>query len=256
MCLLVLAWRAVPDRPLLLVANRDELHGRATAAMHWWTEPALLAGRDLTAGGTWLGVDTRGRFGAITNFRGGPVPVAPPSRGTLIPRFLAAADSPADFLAALAAEADRYAGFSLLLGDAHTLGYFCNREPAAPRLLPPGVYGLSNATLDAPWPKLLRSRARFTARFAEPISPEQLFAVLGDRSVAADAELPDTGVGIALERRLSAPFIVDPIYGTRSTSVLALAAAGGGEAHERSFAADGNALGTVSFAFAWRAPGS
>jgi uncharacterized protein with NRDE domain len=250
MCLLVLGWRAVPDQQLVLVANRDELHARPTAAMHWWPEPALLGGRDLSAGGTWLGVDARGRFGAITNFRGGPDPAAPPSRGTLIPRFLAGEDSPAQFLSALAGEAERYAGFSLLLGDAHTLGYFCNREPAPPRLLPPGVYGLSNATLDAPWPKLLRSRARLAAQLARAGATEELFTVLDDRAVATDAELPDTGVGLALERRLSAPFIVDPHYGTRSTSVLTLAATGGGSAHERSFAADGSPLGTAHFAFA------
>jgi len=248
MCLLVLAWRAAPGRRLVLVANRDELHARPTAPMHWWPEPAVLGGRDLSAGGTWLALDRRGRFGAITNFRGGPAPAAPPSRGTLIPRFLAGAEPPAVFLERLATEAAAYAGFSLLVGDGESLGYLCNRDAGGARLLSPGVYGLSNATLDAPWPKLVRSRARFESLLAGAADAEALLDVLADRETAADAELPDTGVGLAVERRLSAPFIVDPVYGTRATSLVELGEDGAGRAHERRFAPDGGLLGTTRVA--------
>lgn len=245
MCLVVLAWQATPQRRLVLIANRDELHARPTAPIHWWPDRPLLAGRDLEAGGTWLGVDARGRFAAITNFRGGPVPHSPPSRGTLIPSFLAGAQSPNEFLADLAGVAERYAGFSLLVADEGSLGYYCNRAPEAPRLLPPGIYGLSNATLDAPWPKLLRSRARLAAALDEADRPQRLLELLADRRSAPDPELPDTGVGLELERRLSPPFIVDPHYGTRSTTALVLDADGRGTAAERSFAADGRVLGTL-----------
>ena len=241
MCLVVLAWKAVPGQHVVLVGNRDELHSRPTAALSWWDDPPILAGRDLGAGGTWLGVDARRRFGAITNFRGGGGPAAAPSRGTLIPRFLAGDQTPGAFLAALAAEADRYAGFSLLLADADTLGYYCNRAPDGPRLLPPGTYGLSNATLDAPWPKLVRSREALSVQLRAAPSAEQLLELLADRAPAADGDLPDTGIGIELERRLSAAFIVDPYYGTRSTTALAIATDGGGEIVERSFTADGPA---------------
>jgi uncharacterized protein with NRDE domain len=237
----------VPGQRVALVGNRDELHSRPTAAMSWWGNPPLLAGRDLGAGGTWLGVDARRRFGAITNFRGGGAPAAAPSRGTLIPRFLAGEQTPGAFLEALASEGDRYAGFSLLLADADTLGYFCNRVADGPRLLPPGVYGLSNATLDAPWPKLVQTRAALSARLRGALSAEPLLELLADRAPAADRELPDTGIGIELERRLSAAFIVDPYYGTRSTTAITIAADGGGEVVERSFTANGLAAGTQAF---------
>ncbi len=181
----------------------------------------------------------------ITNFRGAPTPLRAPSRGTLIPRFLAGSLAPLEFLQQLALEADRYAGFSLLLADEVSLGYFCNREAAAPRLLPAGVYGLSNATLDAPWPKLVQSRTLLTARLGSGLlRPEELLEVVADRSVAADTELPDTGVGVELERRLSAAFIVGGDYGTRSSTALTLDAAGRGAVVELEFGRDGATSGS------------
>jgi uncharacterized protein with NRDE domain len=255
MCLVVFAWNAVRGRRLVLVGNRDEMHSRPTASMAWWREPRLLGGRDLSAGGTWLGVDGHGRFGVVTNYRGAGAPPGAPSRGTLIPRYLAGELGPAAFLEALAGDAHRYAGFSLLVGDAHGLGYFCNREPGPPRLLAAGVYGLSNATLDAPWPKLVNSRAALAARIAAPFPrADALLDLLADRAPAAEAELPDTGVGIAVERRLSAAFILGDEYGTRSTTALVLGADGGGAIVERSYAADGSAVATRRFRLERGAP--
>ncbi len=248
MCLVVFGWRYAPGRRLALVGNRDEFHARPTAPMGWWGEPPLLAGRDLSAGGTWLGVDARARFGVITNFRGGRVPPHAPSRGTLIPRYLAGDLAPLRFLEALAREGSAYAGFSLLLGDAESLGYYCNQDATSPRLLGPGVYGLSNATLDAPWPKLIAAREALRARLDGDIrEPEELGGLLASRALAADAALPDTGVGLELERRLSAAFIDGADYGTRSTTALVLDAAGRGGIVEDSFGANGRPAASRRF---------
>jgi uncharacterized protein with NRDE domain len=256
MCLVVLAWNAVRGRRLVLVGNRDEMHARPTAPMGWWRSPRVLAGRDLSSGGTWLGIDTRGRFGVVTNFRTAAAPPsAAPSRGTLIPRYLCGELTPAAFLEALATEADRYAGFSLLLADEHELGYFCNRAAGPPQLLPAGIYGLSNGTLDAPWPKLVNSRAALAERLrARPPRADELLDLLADRAPAADADLPDTGVGLAAERRLSAAFILGMEYGTRSTSALVLGTDGDGAVVERSYAADGSQTGLRRFRLQHHAP--
>jgi uncharacterized protein with NRDE domain len=243
-CLLVLAWKAVAAERLVLVANRDEFHGRPTAALDWWPDGALLGGRDLQAGGTWLALDRRGRFAAITNFRGAPAPPDAPSRGALIPRFLRGALPPLAFLESLQSELSRYAGFSLLVGDEHELAYLCSRDASAPRRLPAGVYGLSNATLDAPWPKLVTSRAKLAERLAAPLATIDLLDLLGERGYAADRDLPDTGIGLAEERRLSAPFVLGRQYGTRSTTAVLLGLAGGGEVAERTYDSAGAAQGT------------
>jgi uncharacterized protein with NRDE domain len=247
-CLIVCAWHASLAERLVLVGHRDEFHARAAAPMDWWDVPHLLAGRDLVAGGTWLGLDARGRFGVITNLRGAPSPVDPPSRGTLIPRFLAGNAPPAEFMGALAAEAPRYAGFSLLVGDPRELWYLSNGDPGGPRRLGPGIYGLSNGTLAADWPKVRRSRERLATRLARPLGePEELLALLADRTPPPDADLPDTGIGLELERRLSPPFIVGELYGTRAATAVVLAADGRGRVVERTHGADGRPTGTRAF---------
>jgi uncharacterized protein with NRDE domain len=248
MCLVVFGWKYAPGKRIALAGNRDEFHARSTASMTWWDSPPMLAGRDLAAGGTWLGVGGRGRFGVVTNFRGGGIPAAAPSRGTLIPEFLAGSRSPLSFLEALASRGDAYAGFSLLLGDGDSLAYYCNRSGSPARLLAPGIYGLSNATLDAPWPKLTGSRHALGALLAGP-SPDAaaLLEVIADRHIAADALLPDTGVGLALERQLSPAFIVGADYGTRSSNALLLDEEGTGELLERSYGPDGSPLDTRRF---------
>ncbi len=248
MCLIVCAWKLADRERLVLVGHRDEAHARATAPMDWWGAPRLLAGRDLVAGGTWLGIADGGRFGAITNLRGAPSPAAPPSRGTLIPRFLGDHVPAAEFMGALAAEADRYAGFSLLVGDEHELWYLSNGDPGGPRRLEPGIYGLSNGTLAADWPKVRRSRQRLTARLARPLGPApELLDLLADRTPPPDADLPDTGIGIELERRLAPPFIVGEHYGTRAATAVVLGADGRGEVVERTHDAAGAAIATRSF---------
>jgi uncharacterized protein with NRDE domain len=261
MCLLVLAWRTTFDHRLVLVGNRDEFHARPARAMHWWESPRLLAGRDLEAGGTWLGVDAEGRFAVVTNHRSPPYASTGRSRGELIPRFLAGATAPLAFLESLQAEAAAYAGFSLLAGDRDELAYFSNRDPAGPRTLAPGVYGLSNALLDTPWPKLTRTRGRLQALLAEAapepasLTAEPLLELLVDHERAADEELPDTGIGRERERWLSAPFIVGPDYGTRCTTALLLRADGTGEVVERSYERDGSAAALQRYALPEPGPG-
>jgi uncharacterized protein with NRDE domain len=251
MCLVVFAWQALEAQPLVLVGHRDEAHARAAAAMDWWNAPPMLAGRDLVGGGTWLGLAAGARFGVVTNLRGAPAPPNPPSRGTLIPSFLAGRARPSEFLGALATEAHRYAGFSLVLGDAHELWYFSNGDPAGPRGLERGLYGLSNGTLRADWPKVRRSRERLAARLVHPLGEaEELLALLDDRSPAPDEELPDTGIGLARERALSPPFIVGEHYGTRAATAIILGGDGRGSVVERSHAADGTATGTRRFRLA------
>lgn len=240
MCLLVVAWKHHPRHRLVVAANRDEFHERPSAPLGWWSDDSrILAGRDLRGGGTWMGVARSGRFAIVTNFRDLERPPAAdaPSRGELVSRFLTGTATPHDYLDGLRRRAAAYAGFNLLVGDADELHYLSNRDDeAAPRELPPGIYGLSNHVLDAPWPKLLRTRGRFAALMARPaIEPDGLFEMLGDRRTADDEEIPDTGLPADWERALSAPFVVHGRYGTRSSTVLLVEHGGRTAVIERRF---------------------
>lgn len=253
MCLLVLAWKSHPRYRLVLAGNRDEFHDRAAAPLNWWQDdPRILGGRDLKAGGTWLGVARSGRFGIVTNYRDLQAPVeGAPSRGNLVPRFLTGATSPKEFLDDLRGAALRYSGFSLLVGGTRALYYFSNRGPQAPTALAPGVYGLSNHLLDTPWPKLTRTRERFTQLLAGPeIAAEDVFALLNDRETAPLDDLPSTGLPSDWERVVSAPFIVNERYGTRCSSLLLVERNGRTVLHERRFDAAGVHSGTTRFEFA------
>jgi uncharacterized protein with NRDE domain len=250
MCLVVLSWRVARDHRLLLGANRDEFHARPTAPLHRWAAPPMLAGRDLAAGGTWLGAHEDGRFAVVTNVREGRAapPAGAPSRGELIPAFFAGGRGPREFLEALAADGTPRAGFTLLLGDARELACWSNVGGEAPRTLAPGTYALANGPLDAPWPKARRARAALEGLVAAGApTPDALLDLLADRTPAADDELPDTGVGPERERFLSSAFIVGPAYGTRSTTALTIDAAGRLAAVERTYAPDGRATGARRF---------
>ena len=251
MCLLVLAWKHHPRYRLILAGNRDEFHDRSAMPLNWWQDdPRILGGRDLKAGGTWLGVARSGRFGVVTNYRDLQAPVEnAPSRGQLVPRFLTGATSPKEFLDDLRGAAPRYSGFNLLVGGTRALYYFSNRGPN-PRALAPGVYGLSNHLLDTPWPKLARTRERFNALLSQPeISPEDLFTMLADREQAGGTDLPSTGLPEDWERVVSAPFIVNERYGTRCSSVLLVERTGRTILQERRFDAAGIQSGNSRFEF-------
>ena len=250
MCLIALAWNAHPRYRLVVAANRDEWRERPTHSVHWWEDhPRLLAGRDLRAGGTWMGVTKNGRFAAVTNFRDPSDKRSTAlSRGTLVADFLLADAGAEEYLAHLAARVDLFNGFNLIVGDGSNLLYFGSREPV-PRAVEPGVHGLSNHLLDEPWPKVVRARRAMEAAVAEPDPAPRLFDLLSDPMGADDGELPDTGVGIAWERRLAPPLITGEDYGSRASTVMTIATDGEITFEERTRAADGSVAGVGRFAF-------
>ena len=221
MCLIVFAWQSHPRYDLVVGANRDEFRARPTlAAARWADAPQVVGGRDLKLGGTWLGVSSEGRFAAVTNIRD-PARQRPGARtrGELTAAFLTSASKPAEFAAQAWTLRHAYNGFNLLLADRDSLWHVAS-EGAEPRPLEPGVYGLSNCLLDTPWPKVSRSKARFARAMREADPEAGVFELLSDRTTALDAELPDTGVGLELERGLSPAFIDLPDYGTRSSTYV------------------------------------
>ncbi len=168
MCLIVFAWQPGHALPLLVAANRDEFYARPSLPLAAWEDAeGVFAGRDLEAGGTWLGLGPAGRFAALTNVRDPSQALGKRSRGELVADFLRGGGNPADYLAQVAGRAADYSGFNLLIGDRHQLWHY-NPRVGPPRLLPAGIYGLSNAALDTPWPKLLKARAALAERLAEP----------------------------------------------------------------------------------------
>ncbi len=227
MCLILLAWRAHADYPLVVAANRDEFFARRTAAADFWDDaPQVLAGRDLEAGGTWLGVTRTGRFAALTNYRDPAHNMAgAPSRGQLVSGFLTGMQSPEDYLRELESNAARYNGFNLVFGDPDGLWCFSNCGEGERRLAP-GVYGLSNHLLDTPWPKVARGKSALNSALQALPDNRPLFDLLRDDSIAPDDELPRTGISLEWERLLSAAFISTAGYGTRSASVLLMNSAG------------------------------
>lgn len=252
MCLLVLAWRTHPRYRLVVAANRDEFHARPAAPLAPWPPAgAVLAGRDLLAGGAWLGLDRARRFGVVTNFRELQRPQAgAPSRGGLIPSFLAGTQDGREFFAGLEPEAPGYSGFNLLLADEDSLWYGSNRAAPFARALDAGVYGLSNELLDTPWPKLLRVRRGFEAWLADPAAQAAapLFELLRDRTQSAgDVRLHESGLPRELEQVLSAPFVMHPTYGTRCSTVLLMQNDGGIYIGERRFDACGEPAGETEF---------
>lgn len=252
MCLLVLAWNAHPRYRLVVAANRDEYHDRPAAPLTRWPPPAdILAGRDLRAGGTWLGVDACRRFGVVTNFRDlVRAPPEAPSRGGLIPAYLGGAAGPGSYLADLAREAGGYGGFNLLLADGESLWYGSNRNTPFARALSPGIHGLSNERLDTPWPKLLRVRRGFERwlRGGGSVEGGDLFALLADRTPAAEDEvLPATGLSPEWERVLSSPFVLHERYGTRSSTLVAIEPTGRCYLAERRFDPTGACTGETEY---------
>ena len=250
MCLVVIAWRARDDLPLIVAANRDEWRDRPAEPARWWDgDPELLAGRDLQAGGTWMGVTRGGRFAAVTNFRDPAERRSTAfSRGGLVTGFLRGTQVPEAFLAALAPSASEYNAFNLILGDGESLWYFGSREGVA-RPIEPGVHALSNHLLDEPWPKVVRGREAMGAALSDRDPLPRLFEALSDVDAPVDAALPETGVGVAWERRLASALITGADYGTRCSTVVAFDAEGKALFEERTRAADGRVTASARYDF-------
>jgi uncharacterized protein with NRDE domain len=246
MCLVVLSFGASRHVPLVLAANRDELHARPAVALAWWREPRLAAGRDLEAGGTWLGVGADGRFAALTNVRGGGRrPTGLRSRGELVPEFLAGKASPHEYLARLAGHAARYPPFHLLVASESELAYLSSAE-REPRALGAGLHALGNGGLADSEEKVARSRRGLAQLLAADAVPdaESLIALLRDPRPA-----PDLSPDATPEQRIaSAPFVLHPQFGTRCTTALVRV---GDEITlvERSYEPSGKAAGTVALSF-------
>ena len=226
MCLLFFSYDNHPAYRLILAANRDEFFNRPTAPMAFWDDaPNLLAGRDLEAGGTWMGTSrlnqTGGRLAAITNFR--EIKYKMPdalSRGYLVSDFLKGTDTAAVYAEDIRSRASEYSGFNLIVFDGADLIFFSNRENII-HAVKPGIYGLCNHLLDTPWPKVQKGKQVLKPVFesGEP-DMDEIFHILSDQSRSPDHLLPDTGVGLDWERMLSPIFVTSPIYGTRSSSVV------------------------------------
>lgn len=221
MCLILFAYKVHPEMKLIMAANRDEFYERPTARMSWWEDaPNILAGRDLQAGGTWMGVSREGRLAALTNYREpGNLISNAPSRGALVTDFLTGAESPEDYLASLHSRGSQYNGYNLLTGTPDSLCYHSNRA-GKPSELEPGIYGLSNHILDTPWPKVRSGKSTLKNLLDISLETDPWFEMLQNPAIAPDSQLPDTRISTEWERMLSAMFIESESYGTRVSSLL------------------------------------
>jgi uncharacterized protein with NRDE domain len=207
------------DWPLVVAANRDEFHARAASPAGFWSDaPDVLAGRDLKAGGTWMGVARNGRFAAVTNYRGGTEPSAAHSRGELVTRFLKNSSSPRDFIREVVQEQESFSGFNLLAANAEDLWWMSNRD-GTPRRLESGIYGLGNLLLDSPDVEPHKRRLEESVRVGPALEPL---------------------LGVLTPAR-----IVNPVYGTRCSTVLMRGK--GLRYSERSYDAEGSELDTLRF---------
>lgn len=251
MCLALVAFDAHDRYRLIVAANRDEFHGRASAPANYWQDyPNILGGRDLEGGGTWLGVNRRGSFAAITNVRRPGVGTPPRSRGLILNDFLRHDRSPQSFLNDLYSERDEYAGFNFIGAKNEEFSWYSNHSGDA-QSLAPGVYGLSNHLLDTPWPKVTRLKqafAQITTQDPSDLSAA-LFDVLANEKIAPDHELPDSGIELEYERILSPIFINGENYGTRCSTIVLIDRNNRLSFFERRFGPNKAFLGEQSFEF-------
>lgn len=220
MCLIFISINQHPRYKLVVAANRDEFYNRKTAPAHFWNDdPHILAGRDLEAGGTWLGVNKRGKISMITNFRDPKnINQNAPSRGKLVSDFLSNQLHGSENLR-LIQHPETYNGFNLINGTSDALYYFSNYREGITEMKS-GLYGLSNHLLDTPWPKVKKGKEQMTEILSTPFTPNDLFVLLSNEAIASDDLLPNTGVGLERERALSSMFIKSPGYGTRCSTVI------------------------------------
>jgi uncharacterized protein with NRDE domain len=249
MCLILIAFRTDDDYPLLVAGNRDEFHARPTQKADWWPDDGdVLGGRDLQAGGTWLAVHRSGKIAAVTNYRdAAPSKRGKRSRGHLVSEYLQGDLSPTEYLETI--DGNDFAGFNLLVSDGQTLAYQSNRSEISGEL-PPGVYGLSNATLDTPWEKVERSKNKLQELIdGNSVNESSLLRVLGDREKGPVDEVKSDRLPFATAHAITAPFIVLPEYGTRCSTVVLADQNDKWSLLERRFAADGSKSGESRYSF-------
>jgi uncharacterized protein with NRDE domain len=222
MCLIVFANNIHKDYKLIFAANRDEFYYRQTKEAHFWNDhPELLAGKDLQAGGTWMGINKSGKFAAITNYRDmKSIKDNAPTRGNLTLDYLVSDITPEEYFSKIINNLKKYNGFNLIIGDIDNLFYFSNIKPELIKI-EPGIHGLSNAFLDTKWPKVEKSKMRLAEAInSNQVNEKRLMKILDDKIFVKDENLPDTGAGKELERVLSSVFIKTEKYGTRCSTVL------------------------------------
>lgn len=221
MCLIVISLNNHPDYKLIVTANRDEFYKRETASAQYWEDhPEVLGGRDLRAGGTWLAMNVNGRIGMVTNYRDlSRVKAEAPSRGHLVSDYVLSTEHPLKYMERVAVKGEQYNGFNLIAGSPDELYYYSNYGEGV-TAVPPGLHGISNHLLGTPWPKVKRALQKVDGLLKNAIDVEGLLDAMYDDVVARDEELPDTGVGLELERELSSMFIKTRGYGSRNTTVI------------------------------------
>ena len=223
MCLIVFAYKVHPDYKFILTANRDEFYERPTSAANWWEDQSdILGGRDLKAGGTWMAVNKNGRFAALTNYRDiQNIRNDARSRGDLPTDFLARHMSAKGYAKTVVETGAEYNGFNLLVMDHNALCHVSNYENKVNEL-EPGIYGLSNALLDTPWPKVQKAKADFEDLIKGDFGPDDLLQVMTDEATAPDSDLPQTGLPLEMEKALSAMCIRTHNYGTCCTTAMTM----------------------------------
>lgn len=251
MCVAAIAWHAHPRWQLVAIGNRDEYHDRPAAPLARWPDDSgILAGRDLQSGGTWLGLSETGRFALVTNLRGFGTPKPDRvSRGKLLTDLLSGLGDYADpETAALM----NFNPFNLILADGVTARFLRNRPESVRTRLMPGIFGLSNGTLDEPWAKTLRLKAALLNWLTgQRDDLEPLFAALADETLPEIGLHPDGPSDVRREAQDTPVFIRDAMYGTRCSTVVAIAKDGSGTIAERRYDRAGARSGETVLHFDW-----
>lgn len=250
MCLLLIGINSNPSFKLIIAANRDEFYDRPTLPAHYWdSNPSILAGKDLKAGGTWLGITTSGKFAALTNFREGlKQKNNAPSRGLLTLNFLNNELPASVYINSVQKQSDEYDGFNLILGNAQALYYLSNKQNDIEKL-EDGIYGLSNGLLNSNWPKVVESKDKFRNAIKNTLTTDELFEILYDQSLPDENLLPDTGIDFKIERILSSIFIKTDKYGTRCSTVITVDRSDNVQFIERTFNPNDDGFSEVIFGF-------
>jgi uncharacterized protein with NRDE domain len=253
MCLIFLSFQNHPNYNLIIAGNRDEFYSRKTAPANFWEDhPTILAGRDLEAGGTWMGVTRNGHVSMLTNFRdpGNINPLAP-SRGHLVSDYLKETEQPESYMRVLENNGKAYNGFNLIVGNANDLWYYSNYKSGAEKISA-GFYGISNHLLETPWPKVIRGKKKLEpALRRSKVNADELFEILYDDQRALDGQLPNTGLPLERERALSSMFIKTGDYGSRCSSVILIDKENQVEFSERIYDLETFEYSTTTYRFAF-----